>query len=221
MSTLIAIKSTWRYADRRAACRETWCRDLLPGQDYKFIVGVHQDLKPYRSIIDGVVAAAKAKQETDLLKFPVSDKFDQIAPKVKHACLYAIQKGYHNLVIVDDDTYVRPERLARLCLVDEDIIGFLREDLVGYYPQGSCYVLGPCAIRYLAVSKELDGVGPDDVLVGKVLCKHLTTINHTNEINPGPMWYKMPLKDNAVVSTHKCLPKIMRSVHKAWEDSCA
>lgn len=222
MKVLFAIKTCWKYRQRREAQRLTWLPELANwATDHLFISGWPERLGPTGPFQSAV------ENEKYVLSVKCADDFSCIGPKVKAACQMMIAKSYDLLVVLDDDTYVVPERLINLCRqhYDEkvDVTAFFRTQPV-HYPQGSAYILNRRAASILLNSKRLDEKGPDDVLVGEALLAsgQLLTVKHTNQLHPGPDWRLVtPLKNNDVATTHKCLPRDMISAHYEWLHSNA
>lgn len=213
MKVLVAIKTCWKYRQRREAQRLTWLPELSSwATDHLFIAGQQprNGLTPFMS------------DEKYVLSIQSDDDFSHIAPKVKAACQTMLAKAYDLLVVLDDDTYVVPSRLIDLCRdhYDEeaDVTAYFRTDPI-HYPQGSAYILSKRAAGILlrrAVS--LDKKGPDDIIVGQTLIEsgQLLKAKHTNRLHPGPERTVTPLKSNDIVTTHKCLPREMIAAHFDW-----
>jgi hypothetical protein len=217
-NTLLAIKSTHKYADRRAAIRSTWLPDLtIP---HKFILGLPAFI-PNRRLRRRRPAPPVKPLLADELQFHVDDSFRSIAPKIQATAVYALANGFHRLVICDDDTFCIPARLQAFLNAHHsaDVYAYLRPD----YPQGSMCVYGLHAIERLAVSNELVNCIPDDVAVGRALQGMIW--QHTEQFQPGPV-PRLILRDNDLISTHKALPVATRqtqhsifSVNAMWKGS--
>ncbi|VVB51626.1 Uncharacterised protein [uncultured archaeon] len=211
---LVGIKSCWKYADRRQACRETWLRDCA--WPYRFYVGQHKPLKPFGSLTSNLTG------EQDIECVAVPDDFKNIGPKIQRMAQWAVEEKASHLIVADDDTYWRPERvkalLRRTEKIGADVCAHMRVDPI--YPQGSFYVLRPKAYTALAGSLLMDvATVPDDVLVGRVLLNHVVW-HHTNDIHVGPRWSEQqPRPCNDIVSTHKCLPADMLHAHELWKSA--
>lgn len=198
---LIAIKSCHKHADRRKAVNETW----LPRIDWAetvFLLGQPQSVIP------------------DALSCNVSDEFANIAPKILCAARYAAENNIERMFVCDDDTYVCAPRLRAAALgLTAEYVGFLRTSGLFYnkeipYAQGSAYWLGPNAIDYLANAQALLVPGIiDDGAVGQALIDRVP-FTHDYRYTPGPE-PEVPTVKNNVITCHKCLPDVMRRVHKA------
>lgn len=153
--------------------------------------------------------------EANVIRFPVSDEFKNIAPKVRAALSWGLANNYGPFFIVDDDTYVIPERLAVPSEGKFDYLGWYRADGGYGYPlpyiQGSGQWLSRKAAEIVATSPEMvDGV-PDDVAVGRALHGRVL-LAHDSRFHPGPV----PELLNHTITTHKCLPETMHTIHKQY-----
>lgn len=220
MKILIAIKSAWKHRARREACRKTWLKDLdRETFDYTFILGYHDWMPPTPE--RPYVSRTNDMGETDVRVFPVDDGFNRIGPKVWGACDLALKQAYDFLVVMDDDTYIRPERIPGLIADSRncDIVAFFRYETPDkHWPQGAFYIVGPRGMKAMHASSLLVGhSGPDDLLAGEAL-KGLNGY-HSNRIVPGPCHNPAaigPQGLNDIVSVHKCLPDQMIATHDAW-----
>lgn len=145
--------------------------------------------------------------EPNVLRFPVSDLFCDIAPKVRAALEWGLKNKFGPFFICDDDTYVIPERLEGV--PDEvpfDYLGWFRPDGgIGYplpYIQGSAYWLSQQAAELAVASPEMARNGiPDDVAMGRALFGAVE-FTHDSRFHPGPVSQLEPYR----ITTHKCLP---------------
>lgn len=197
----LAIKSCHRYAERRAAQQETWLQTWP--HDFYYLIG-----KPYATPV------------ADALHCDVSDAFADIAPKILHACRYALEQNTEHLVVCDDDTYIRPERLLASGFEKFDYFGFLRVSLLDYnkgipYAQGSCYTLSARAMERIVLAADIMQPGIiDDGAVGQALIGKVP-FTHAHLFNPGPEPEPV-LPSNEWISMHKALPPVMRQLHYPW-----
>lgn len=217
---LIAIKSCWQNKERRDACRRTWINDLGEWADYKFFVGRHKPLKYYGDVCESLYG------ESDVHSFNVDDGFKNIAPKIKCIMGWALDHKYETVVVVDDDTYLRPERLENFVQdsLSADYIGFERQGSQ-HYMQGACYIVSEHAMWGLSKGRKLvEGIA-DDVAVGVELdWVHEYTWQHSNRFWPGAEPRRITVS-NDLISTHKCAiahnrhNTSMDEIHQAWLDS--
>lgn len=100
--TLIAIAGCHKYRDRADAQRQTWVKDVGSSTDVRFFVGTPHsgDRAPDEVWLDCPDGYADRKQ------------------KVIAIFGWAVEQGYDYLWKVDDDVYLRPERLLDLELRD-------------------------------------------------------------------------------------------------------
>ncbi len=203
----IAIKSAHKFADRRQAQLDTWLKDY--NGDFFFLVG--KPCEPARGM---------EKQYLDTLWCSVSDEFANIAPKVLLACQYALSENVTHLLVLDDDTYLRPERALASGFEQFDYVGFVRTPHNGLpYMQGSCFWLSARSMQAVVKHADLmvNGV-PDDIAVGRCLYAEKIPFVHEHRFavsDPAPT--SMPHAKNDVISCHKCLPDAMRHVHEFWK----
>jgi hypothetical protein len=186
--------------------------------DYKFIVGRHKPLRYFADVCENYTG------EQDLLAFDVDDSFKNIAPKIQRLMEWADLQGYARVVVVDDDTYIRPERLREFLatVTNYDYVGFERTGNQ-HYMQGSCYIVSKFAMIALAGSPDLvEGVA-DDVRVGEILSPCIW--KHSDRFWPGAEPRRIHMS-NDLISTHKCAiahnrhNTSMDEIHETWKESC-
>lgn len=204
---IVAIKSCIKYEPRRAACLQTWLPEL-DWADFFFITG-----NPTPGMGGPTI--------TDTLACNVSDEFANIAPKIRCACMYALDNNAEHLFVCDDDTYVRSDRLLQSGFQKHDYVGFLRVGPLGYngdvpYAQGSAYWLSARAMELIILSPEMREGVIDDGAVGRALVDKVGFV-HDWRYEPGPFWAnRRPLPQNNIITTHKCLPDEMPRAHDPW-----
>lgn len=223
MRIFLAIKSSWSNLARRDACRATWIQGFqehlahtFDEIDYKFILGAHAPTKPFALVTENLYG------ERDIACVNVPDDFKHMGAKVSYAAYCSRLQGYDYTVIMDDDTYLRPERL--IALAEEmdhrggHCIAYMREKPT--YPQGAMYMVNTTGALALISNDLSKYVGPDDVGAGEALALFKLNMLHTGNINPGSRFTdNFPLKTNNIISTHKCLPPQMHMAHRLWLDS--
>ena len=204
MKIAIAIKSCHRYADRRYACEATWIPKL--DCDWFFVLGRDSN----GSVLD----------VPNALNCDVADEFGRMAPKVWCACKYALEENVQRLFICDDDTYVCVPRLNACGMSFQDYVGFVRP--AGFdvpYIQGSGYWLSAKAMEHVVAAQSVMRPGViDDGAVGLALDGKVALV-HDRRYEPGPDPTRIT-KENALITTHKCLPGVMQQVHADWMKSC-
>jgi len=219
MNTLCIIKSAHRYADRRQLIRDTWLKGLP--WDYQFILGL--------SVKEGTQIAEDVTSLRDVRLFPVSDAFQNIAPKLRAALevgLNDYHKRYDYFFISDDDTFIHVPRLIKAAeereLQNRDYIGWYRENGGHLYPlhyiQGNAYWLSRRAAEIVVASKEMVNAVPDDVAVGRALNEKVWFF-HDKRYFPGPnCWEQFPQPNNDTISCHKVLSLDMKKLYEMWEN---
>jgi hypothetical protein len=215
MNLKLAIKSYRYYEARRKAQLETW----LPAAniDYFFVIG----------------DTPRLERKDNTLFLPVDDAYQNLAPKVWYACGYALEEGTDFLCILDDDTYLRPERLLALPWDRFDYYGFVRTNTgAGKYAgipymQGSCFVLSRLAMACIVGKQDAMCFGiPDDIAVGHCLdgCVSLTHDRNFVVGDPYPPESLWPTVGNKTIAIHSCPPFLSRNgnpatmygVHRHW-----
>lgn len=205
----VAIKSCQAYASRREAQLATWLPEL--DADFFWILGNPTPANGGPVIMDS-------------FSCDVSDAFENIAPKILHACHYALNENVEHLFVCDDDTYVQPKRLAESGFWNFDYVGHLRVTGLDYnknipYAQGSAYWLSARSMEQIVLRPDILKNGIiDDGAVGQALIDKVP-FTHDWRYEPGPFADRAPLKGNNVITTHKCLPNIMWYVHDQWRKS--
>lgn len=197
MRVALAIKSCHRYADRRAAQVATWLQEWP--HEYVFLIG-----QPTHRIPNSLCCQ-------------VSDAFENIAPKIVCACLWALESNYEHLVLADDDTYLRPDKLLLSGFEKQDYMGHLRVGNLGYnencpYAQGHCYTLSARAMELIVASPLMVGGVIDDGAVGRVLVERVPFC-HDRRFSPGPDFLDA-VRVPGWISAHKVLPKHMQEIHQ-------
>jgi len=92
MRILVACITCHKFRDRADAQRKTWVPDLV-GADIRFFVGGGEPERPDEVIL------------------PVDDGYRALPEKVKYVFQWALNHGYDWCVKIDDDVYLRPDRL--------------------------------------------------------------------------------------------------------------
>lgn len=138
------------YAARRQAQRDTWLK--TSSVDYRFFVG-------------------GAAPERDVINLDVADDYNNFPLKVQAAVRWARQSGYQRMVKLDDDVYMRPERLDDAYPKPVEYVGRVRGPSgkkPAPYCSGFTYVLGMEAMD-VVMSAEWDGSKDEDQWVGNLL----------------------------------------------------
>ena len=113
-----------KYHARLAACLDTWAKELPSGYDLKICTGA---------------------------TLGVRDDYSALCAKSHATVRYALEHGYDHLLSVDDDSYLRTDRLA---IPAADYAGWVTDDLPAqwYAPfcQGGAYWLSRRAMEAIA-----------------------------------------------------------------------
>jgi hypothetical protein len=203
MNISVAIKSCHKNHARRQAQLETWLPELPT--DFFFILGEPRLVIP------------------DTLSCNVSDRFEDIAPKILCACMSMLDHNTEFGFFCDDDTYVRPDRLLGSGYRKLDYCGWVRthgDVSTGGLPyiQGSAFWLSARSMEHIvrAGEKVMRPGIIDDGAVGVALDGKVA-LTHDRRYWPGPdAWQCAPHPDNNIITSHKCDPETMRRMHKPF-----
>jgi hypothetical protein len=150
VNTLIAVAGCWPRGDRTQSQRDTWAQN---GE--VFFVGRPPDDEP------------RLTARTVVLD--VDDGYAGLPEKVRGICRWGIKNDFDSLCKLDDDVYMRPERLDGV-LGDADYVGRFRVGYDGFpdYASGFTYMLSRRAMQIIA-DAELTADPNEDRWVGTVL----------------------------------------------------
>lgn len=210
MKILIAVTTCHIFRARADACRRTWAefdqhRLLDHTVDVKFFLGKLEGYAP--------------KNDEVVLDCP--DGYHYLTQKTQLLRKYAIENGYDYLWKVDDDTYVRPERLIPVS--GPDYIGRLRGPS-GLFPSpycsGFCYGLSRRSLEILTAAewKEGDDICEDRWTANKLLPAGVTptlfprfVVTHSKKSALNGR--EAPLQGNDVVASCEYDPASMNAIH--------
>ncbi len=150
---LVAVVTCHKFRDKANAQRKTCFANVPENVDVVFFLG-------------------KGKQEPlkDEVHLDVDDGYAALPLKVKAICKYALENGYEYLCKMDDDTYIRLERLMASGFEGKDYVGRLRGPS-GFFPycynSGFTYILSRKAMKILVDNEPVDTA--EDRSVGNVL----------------------------------------------------
>lgn len=224
---LIAVLACHHRAGHLQACRETWVPDAVGQCDVKFFYGrgSHSEPKPDEVTLD------------------CDDAYRGLACKVQESVRWALENKYEWYFKVDDDTYVRPERVM--------LAGFERADFIGYrlgatdmyhqhaYARGGVgYYLSNRSMQVLAnaptPNPDIPSEYAEDSWVGKTLintgieCTHDERLRCADMSGPGrgprpngsTTWKRdCPAQGNDYITVCEFLGSEMYPVHRVWLDS--
>ncbi len=227
---LIGILACHHRAPHLQAIRETWVPDIKGRCEYRFFFGrgSHGDVKQ-----DEVVLG------TD-------DAYRGLAHKVQEACRWAFDKGYDAFFKIDDDGYVRPDRLwfaVNGVWAAHDWVGVKLGATDQYHTNeyargGPGYYLSRRAMQILASAPTPNPNIPseyaEDSFVGKILTSAGLRVVHDDRLRcadlsgpgrkPRPAGFEAwkrdaPSQGNAFITTCEFLGSEMYPVHQHWLDS--
>lgn len=208
MRHLLAVKSCHAFRDRANAIRQTWGAELQ-GADLRFFLGEGEPLVG------------------DEVCLPVGDGYKDLPAKSKAICKWAVENGYDFACLLDDDTYLRPERLLGAGFEEFDYVGRVRGasgDITitpAPYCSGFAYWLSAKAMKVVADS-PLYGDEAEDRHVSNVLWKAgiqpvndkrfriMTSHRNATCIN------EPPRPSNGLIGVCEFIGKPMHQVHEEW-----
>lgn len=195
---LLTICSNMKNKAMRQACRETWLSLLPPDVEYRFFVASYEALP----------------DEPDVVHLPgVSDTYIALPEKM----MAAIEWAHRNLQWdflgkVDDDTYLRADRLLPLLTPDVHLLGRSREG--SRCPGGAGYFMSRAAARELLEHKEeVPPEGDEDGLITKKLVSLGYAITDCCNLK---QWASegFPENDNNLISGHQLKrPELLHACH--------
>lgn len=97
MSVFLGITTCHKFSDRAQAQRDTWIRDVPEGVGYRFFLGAPAP------------EGFQAKPDEVLVDVP--DDYNGLPAKTRAAVRWALENNYDWFHKLDDDVYLRPERL--------------------------------------------------------------------------------------------------------------
>jgi hypothetical protein len=207
MKILIAVMCCRFRQDYANAQRETWIQDIPKGIDYKFFFGSGMDREP----------------KEDEVFVECSDEYRGLPAKVWRAIQWAFANGYDYVFKVDDDVYVRPERLLTCGFKQHDYIGRYFQD----YACGLAYWLSSKSISILASAPE-PIMGAEDQWVGKtlsdagIICHNDERYHLVMRVRPGSKEFlrvQPPDYTNDMIAVAEFPGAKMYEPHKIWQDS--
>lgn len=224
MKLLIAVLACHHRAGHLSACRETWVPDAKGLCDVKFFFGrgSHADPKDDEVILD------------------CDDAYRGLACKVQEVARWALAHDYDFVMKVDDDTYVRPERVMSSGFEYHDYVGRLLGPTDHYHQTryargGTGYFMSRAVMKVLADAPKPNPDIPrdyaEDSWVGRITleagfpcinddrlrCAEGSGPNRTPRPNGFQGWKKdCPRQHNDFITVCEFLGEEMRQVHKEW-----
>lgn len=206
--TLIAVTSCHPFRDRADAVRATWGPEV-EGADIRYFLGAGETQRPDEVILDCPDGYHYLSQKTQLIR------------------RWALANGYDYLWKIDDDTYVRPERLLGNGFGALDYVGRLRGpsgNYAGPYCSGFCYGLSRKALEALT---PLEWAANDDFSEDRWTGNRLLSLgispHHESQfvVQSSKMnaisGREAPLTGNAVIAACEYSPVDMRRVHAEFK----
>src|SRR5271154_4154562 len=137
MNTLIAVAGCWTRGNRTQAQRDTWAQQDTGAW---FFVG--------RKPADGWIAPSRT------FELDVDDGYAGLPEKVRAICQRGLENDFDSLCKLDDDVYLRPERLDGV-LGSADYVGRFRAGYDGFphYASGFTYMLSKKAMAIIAAAE--------------------------------------------------------------------
>jgi hypothetical protein len=208
MRTLIGITSCHAYRDRADAIRATWAPEV-EGADVKYFLGKGDSQRPDEVILD------------------CPDGYHYLSLKTQLIRRWALAAGYDYLWKVDDDCYLRPERLLGNGFATCDYVGRLRGPSGNYlapYCSGFCYGLSRKALELLAPLEWAanEDFSEDRWTGNKLLAAGISPTNETQFIveyskSCAISGREPPLAGNDVIAACEYSPQNMRNVHAQFK----
>jgi|SRR5579862_9195170 len=208
MKILIAVTSCHAFRDRADSVRATWAKEV-EGADVRYFLGKGEPQRPDEVILD------------------CPDGYHYLSMKTQLIRRWAVENGYDYLWKIDDDTYVRPERLLGDGFAALDYVGRLRGSSGNYlapYCSGFCYGLSRKALELLApLSWAVNEDFSEDRWTGNKLLSLGITPHHEaqfvvhNSKNNALSGREAPLNGNAVIASCEYLPQQMLAVHEDFK----
>ena len=187
----------------REAQRATWLREATV--EHRYFLGRG----------DGVAAA-------DEIWLDVPDDYDSLPIKSLALIAWAYERDYEFIFKCDDDTYCRSERLLQSNFEAHDYSGFRKVSPwfggpIEFAQGGAGYWLS-CRAMSAALTPEdsLLTWGPEDLNVARILKLAGIVVHH----DPRYQWTmdRVPSPDNDIITTHRCTPHDLHSIHSQWPD---
>ena len=208
MKTLIAIAGCHAYKSKADAQRATWVQDVQ-GADVRFFAG-----------------GKRANKQPDEVFLDCPDDYEHRLEKVRAIFDWTLTQGYDYLWKVDDDVYLRPERL--LALEPHHSQGHLmaHKTLHGVFTQlGACGGFSRRAMKLVLAepippcNHRFEDVFVTLTLISKGITpfqrKHLMAFTHKHG---DPFTWNMsapPHPSNAIVAGFEYTPAQLHQIH-SW-----
>ena len=208
LKTLIAVTSCHAFRARADAVRETWGGEVA-GADVRYFLGEGTAERP------------------DEIVLPCPDGYHYLSQKTQLIRRWALAQGYDYLWKVDDDVYLRPERLLENGLMAYDYVGRLRGPCGSYpapYCSGFLYGLSRRALEAIAPI-EWDGSDDfsEDRWTGNQLLKRGISPTRCSDIlvewskNNAISGREPPMVGNKIIASCEYSPDKLRLIHAQFK----
>jgi len=205
---LLAVTTCHTFRDRADAVRETWGTEVEDA-DVRYFLGRGQ-----------------AKHDDEVI-LDCEDGYHFLSAKTQLIRRWALEHGYTHLTKVDDDCYLRPERLYAGNFTSLDYVGRLRGcsgNYPGPYCSGFTYGLSRKAMELLApLEWQPNEDFSEDRWTGNKLLSLGISPHHESQFvvqsskNNAISGREAPLAGNAVISSCEYTPAEMRRVHAEFK----
>lgn len=202
LALLVCSCAQPQYKALRQACRDTWLSMLPQGVEYRFFVG----------------ADAPLPDEPDVICLPgVADTWDGLPAKI----VAAVDWMYNNMSFeflgkVDDDTYLRVDRLLPLLVPGVHLLGSFRSPRLGCWGGAGYFMSSEAAAKLLAHKGEIPAKGYEDVLVTRKIMQLGYSVTHCPRLKQNS--HKgdgQPENGNDIISGHQFKrPEMHYACHK-------
>jgi hypothetical protein len=209
---LIAVTTCHSMRERADAVRSTWGAEVeAAGADIRYFLGRGEPLHDDEVILE------------------CDDGYHHLSKKTQLIRRWALEHGYDYLWKVDDDCYLRPERLLAAAhdIHDAHYVGRLRGPSGNYrgpYCSGFCYGLSRKALELLAaIDWPFNGDSSEDRWTGNQLLEAGITPFHESQFvvqsskANAISGREAPLKGNAVIAACEYSPDEMWRIHKEFK----
>lgn len=203
MRVLVAISSCHKNRQRRDWQRQTWLPELQ--FDYKFFLGRGGMADP---------------SEENVVILDCGDDYLSLVDKTFEEIKWARANGYDKLLKIDDDVYIRPERLIP---PEQDYVGHCYSSGKFLYATGALMWLSAAAMDTL-IANWIRHCKQDDVNIGLILHRHKFQMVDDRRYRIG--WKSLPKDegenefphpDNDAIAFHMYFPEFMPEMHENWD----
>ena len=205
---LLAVTSCHPFRDRADAVRQTWGAEV-EGADIRYFLGSGEAQRPDEVILDCPDGYHYLSQKTQLIR------------------RWALEHGYDYLWKIDDDAYVRPERLLGNGFGKLDYVGRLRGcsgGSPGPYCSGFTYGLSKKAMEMLAPIEwgVTEDFSEDRWTGNRLLSLGISPTNEPQFVVQSSKANALsgreaPLEGNSVIASCEYSPAQMHRVHQEFK----